>query len=297
MSIVRAPPARGERRRGKQPKVAIFGVGRVGGALAVGLVRAGWDVFVVARSRDSRRRASALGLPVAEPGALGAASICILAVPDPAVSSVARELDERLPPRVALVHCAGGLTLTALSRGAKTKARPLGSFHPLCAVSDPRDDLTGQAVALSATHAKLGALLWRMASALRLTPLAVPESGRGAYHAGAVLAAGGLVALASSAASAWARAGIGERKATDALVSLMRSAIRGIERRGLREALTGPIARGDWQMVERHLKQLPREAREVYLSLAEQALRLAAGSVSKRERRLVSEVLRRWRKR
>src|SRR5262249_12588723 len=113
--MVRAPPARGAQRPGKWPKVGVLGVGRMGGALALGLVRVGWDVFVVPRSDDSRRRARALGVPAAEQSALDAATICILAVPDPAVGNLARELDGRLPPMVALVHCAGGLTLTALS--------------------------------------------------------------------------------------------------------------------------------------------------------------------------------------
>jgi len=277
--------------------VAVFGVGRMGGALALGLFRAGWDVFVVPRSKDSRRRARALGVPAAKGGALDTAAICILAVPDPAVPSLARELDERLPPKVALVHCAGGLTLTALSDRPKSSARPLGSFHPLCAVSDPRDDLAGHAVALGATQAGLRTLLRRMALALGLKPLDVPESGRGAYHAGAVLAAGGLVALANSAALAWSRAGIAERGVTDALVPLMRSAIRGIEQRGLRKALTGPIARGDWETVERHLHALPRACRDVYVSLAEQSLGLAAASLSKGKTRALTGVLRRWRKR
>jgi len=296
MTTVGAPAARGAQRRGNRPKVAVLGVGRMGGALALGLLRAGWDVFVVPRSKDSRRRARALGIPTAERGALDAVSMCILAIPDPAVPGLAGELDEELLPYVALVHCAGGLTLTALSRRPKSRARPLGSFHPLCAVSDPRDELAGHAVALSATQAGLRTRLRQMASALRLKPLDVPESGRRAYHAGAVLAAGGVVALANSAALAWARAGIGEVRATGALIPLMRSAIRGIEQRGLRGALTGPIARGDWEMVERHLKALPRQCRGVYLSLAEQSLHLAAANLSEKKKRMLRDLLRRWRK-
>jgi predicted short-subunit dehydrogenase-like oxidoreductase (DUF2520 family) len=40
-------------------------------------------------------------------------------------------------------------------------------------------------------------------------------------------------------------------------------------------ALTGPVARGDWQTVARHLASLPPEERGAYLAMAEQAALLA----------------------
>src|SRR5229473_2853661 len=188
------------------------------------------------------------------------------------------------------------------SRGCP-RARPLargladrGSFHPLRAVSDPRDDLSGHAVAISSNDPGLRALLRRMAADLRLTPLDVPESGRRAYHAGASIAAGGLVSLASAAVSALVRAGVDERSATRALLPLMRSAIGGIERRGLRGALTGPIIRGDWEVVDQHLQALPSDLRNLYLSLAQQSLRLASPSLSSEATRALRRVLQAWRR-
>ena len=40
-------------------------------------------------------------------------------------------------------------------------------------------------------------------------------------------------------------------------------------------ALTGPVARGDWDTVQRHLDALDPDEREAYRVLAEQAARLA----------------------
>ena len=40
------------------PRVVIVGFGRVGGAIALGLREAGWDVAVLPRSADSVRKAA-----------------------------------------------------------------------------------------------------------------------------------------------------------------------------------------------------------------------------------------------
>src|SRR5712692_5508588 len=109
-------------------------------------------------------------------------------------------------------------------------------------------------------------------------------------------AAGGLVSLASAAVAALVRAGVDERSATRALLPLMRSAIGGIERRGLRGALTGPIIRGDWEVVDQHLQALPSDLRNLYLSLAQQSLRLASPSLSSEATRALRRVLQAWRR-
>lgn len=255
--------------------VVVVGLGRLGGALALGLERAGWPIRVLPRSRKSARRAAALGLETVGREGLREAKLCVLAVPDVAVGSVARELHEALEPTCALVHCAGALDLLAFGDQPELLARPRGSFHPLCAISSPEDALEGHTVALAATSPALLAVLGRMARDLRLRPIEVPETKRAAYHAGAVLSAGGLVALASAAVEALGQAGIGEAAALEALLPLMRSALRGAERRGLAAGLTGPIARGDVAVVEAHLAALPREVRELYRALGRRALALA----------------------
>jgi predicted short-subunit dehydrogenase-like oxidoreductase (DUF2520 family) len=251
----------------------IVGFGRVGGALALGLHTAGWPVSVLPRSADSVRRAAAMRVPLADLDALRAADVCVLAVPDGAVPHAMELIEEDLGPATALVHCSGALPLSVF-KDSKVK-RPFGSFHPLAAVSDPRDDLSGHAVALASTEKALGATLWKMALALRLHPLEVPETGRPAYHAGAVLSAGLLVALADAAVAALEEAGIERGTALKALLPLMRSALRGVEARGLERGLTGPVVRGDVGVVQAHLEALPPEIGALYRLLSRRALRLA----------------------
>lgn len=267
----RAPKKKAAAPKKRQPSVVVVGFGRVGGALALGLRRAGWPVSVLPRSSEAVRRAAQLGIGLADLESLRTADLCILAVPDAAVPSAAALVREDLRPSCGIVHCSGALPLTALG----TDDAPVASFHPLVAVSDAKDSLAGHAVAIAATDEGLSEHLTRMAEALGLKPFEVPETGRAAYHAGAVLSAGLLVALADVAVSAFELAGLERQRALDALVPLMYSALRGAETRGLERSLTGPVVRGDVAVVQAHLEALPPELGAVYRLLSRRALGLA----------------------
>ena len=102
------------------------------------------------------------------------------------------------------------------------------------------------------------------------------EDGRAAYHAGAALVASGLVSLLDAAIAAWAAAGVPEREARAALVALMRSAIAGAEARGTVAALTGPVVRGDAEVVQAHVRALPADVLPIYLALQQRVLAHAA---------------------
>jgi predicted short-subunit dehydrogenase-like oxidoreductase (DUF2520 family) len=278
----KAPPSR------PRGGVIVVGVGRLGGALARTLGAAGFRVHVVARSAQARRRARGLGLALADEAALRTAKVCLVCVPDGAVKDAAREVAPRLGARTALVHCAGALTLEALGPQG---ARPVGSLHPLCAVSDARDSLAGHAAALSSRSPALLRTLRQLARAAGLRPIEVPERGRAAYHAGAVLSVGGLVALASAAVEALETAGVAPEEALSALLPLMRSALRGLEARGLAGGLTGPVRRGDAGVVAAHLAALPASVAELYRPLSRRALVLAGPQLSPAARAALSAAL------
>lgn len=267
-----APRAGRSSAGGASPSVVVVGFGRVGGALCVGLEAAGWNVSTLPRSADAVRRAASLRITLADHDDLRAAKLCVLAVPDAAVHLAMELVEEDLSPGTALVHCSGALSLSVFT-GGKTK-HAYGSFHPLAAVSDARDSLAGHTVAIASTTKELHALLTKMAGALEMTPLEVPETGRAAYHAGAVLSAGLLVSLLDGAVSALQEAGLNRDDALKALLPLSKSALRGVEARGLEKGLTGPVVRGDVSVVQAHLEALPPELGSLYRLLSRRSLRL-----------------------
>jgi predicted short-subunit dehydrogenase-like oxidoreductase (DUF2520 family) len=264
--------------------VVIVGAGRMGGALALGLLAARWPVAVLPRSAEGQRRAKRLNLPFARPEDLADARVCLLAVPDAAVPEVARSLAGELGAETVLAHCAGALSIDALAVTAELRAHALASFHPLVAVPDARADLSGRWVAVASNRPEVMPLLVRVALALRLRPLKVPDSARALYHAGAVLSAGLVVTLVGCGAQALEAAGVDPKEALPALLALAQSALDGVGDRGLTAGLTGPVIRGDVTVVRSHLSHLPESLTPVYRSLSLRCLELAGERVSEAPR-------------
>jgi predicted short-subunit dehydrogenase-like oxidoreductase (DUF2520 family) len=292
----RRSPATPKRHTRRSPtsdrsRTVVLGFGRMGGALALGLLRAGWPVSVFPRSGESLRRAAGYGVRIADHDDLAGAQVCLFAVPDSAIQGLAQTMLLDLGLSTALVHCAGALDTGVFGSSPMVARRMRGSFHPLVAVSEPEDPLEGHAVAVSATGRPLLHTLRRMAEDLHLFPIEVPEARRSAYHAGAVLAAGGAVSLLSGAVAAFGEAAIDPQTALRALLPLMRSALRGVEQRGLARALTGPIKRGDLAVVQAHLDALPADLALLYRVLSLRALDLCGAQLPVETRHALDRLL------
>jgi predicted short-subunit dehydrogenase-like oxidoreductase (DUF2520 family) len=179
----------------------------------------------------------------------------LLCVPDRAISEVAASIEHG--PWVA--HVSGATPLAALAPHLQRF-----SVHPLQTLVLARgpEQLDGAWGAVTAeTEAAQARATW-LAETLGLRPFTLPDETRALYHAGAMVASGFLVTLYRTAARLAGQAGA----PPEALVPLMKRTIEnGFE-------LTGPIARGDWETVERHLAAIRAEAPElehVYTALAE----------------------------
>jgi predicted short-subunit dehydrogenase-like oxidoreductase (DUF2520 family) len=207
---------------------------------------------------------------------MGAAEVVLLCVPDSAIGDAARAVASAAPGLRFLGHTSGATSLEALGPVAETF-----SLHPLQTVPAADTDLTGAPCAVAgSTPAALG-LARDLAGAFGMRPFEVREEDRAAYHAAAAMASNFLVALEESAAALLADAGAGA-EARELLAPLvLRSAANWVD--GGAEALTGPIARGDDETVERHLAALADTAPELldlYRALAERTRAIAAAEAA-----------------
>jgi predicted short-subunit dehydrogenase-like oxidoreductase (DUF2520 family) len=203
--------------------IAIVGRGRLGPALAGALSAAGHSV------------AGPLGR-----GADGSgAGVVLLCVPDAEIAAAARAV----PPRDGLLvgHCSGATGLDVLA--------PHEAFglHPLTTVAHGGAAFAGAGAAIAGTTPRAEATARALAERLGMNPFAVADQDRPAYHAAAAIAANFLTTLEAAAERLAATAGVPR----EALVPLVRAAVDNWAALGGRDALTGPIARGDEDTVAR----------------------------------------------
>ena len=187
--------------------------------------------------------------------------LVLLCVPDRAIAEVASDI--AAGPWIA--HVSGATPLSALD----PHERRFG-MHPLQSFSKSRgpEQLDGAWAAVTGETDDARAIGFELAGTLGLRPFELDDGARAAYHAGAAVASNYLVTLRRAAGSLLEAAGV----PPEALDPLMRGVIEtGFE-------LTGPIARSDWETVERHLALIRAERpelEELYLVLANATARIA----------------------
>lgn len=287
--------------------LAIIGAGRVGRALGRLLRERGWRIgAVVTRSLRTARAAQRFigaGKPsVGISSELLAADVILIATPDSRIAGVSAEIARVLtsPNRArrsvakrplkgkVVLHCSGALDRKALaaleSLGAAT-----GSMHPFQTFGrgvSPR--LDGVRFTLEGTPQALR-VARRIARAAGGVPIVIRAADKPAYHCAGGFSAQHTLALMEAAVQILLRAGFSRSQATAGLLRMARQTLDNIERAGPSGAWTGPLSRGDYETVARHVKALrrfPREIREAYSALTRLGVALVAQQPRAMQRRL-----------
>jgi predicted short-subunit dehydrogenase-like oxidoreductase (DUF2520 family) len=243
--------------------LAIVGAGRVGRALGRRLRELGWKIgAVVTRNETSARRAVRFigaGTPLPALSRRILASTCILiATPDSAIAGVAEELSriggEELKGHVVL-HTSGALDSTVL-KAAGAHGAAVGSMHPLQTFNGVTvPPLEGKVFAIEG-DAQAVKKARKIARAIGAAPSLIEAPKKPLYHAAGALAAGHTLVVVESAIQLLMSLGMKRSEAMRALLPMTKQVLQNYERLGLKAAWTGPLARGDYEIVAKHLVAL-----------------------------------------
>ena len=159
------------------------------------------------------------------------------------------------PPLRFVGHTSGATGPRPPSRPPPRAGAEAFSLHPLQTIPDGRPTSAARRARSPARRRGARRFARTLADCPRMRPFEVAEESRAAYHAAASIASNFLVALEESAAELLER---GRRRGPPRAARSARAAHRRQLGRARREALTGPIARGDEATVERHLDALAR---------------------------------------
>ncbi|AFM39200.1 hypothetical protein Desaci_0085 [Desulfosporosinus acidiphilus SJ4] len=276
-------------------KFGIIGAGIVGTALAVRLEEAGhYCLGVHTRSRRSYERFCRY-LPkdhLTLDELASTADGLFITTQDDMIRNVAESLSMMpgIKSEQLWIHCSGSLPSSVLRVRNDLSVRCL-SVHPLQAfasIEKALEILSGTHFGIEGDDLEFGEGIVKDLGGI---PHSILASQKSLYHAGAVVASNYLVVLASLAVELFAEAGIEGNEALASLLPLMRGTLYNLEKVGLPQALTGPIARGDAKVVQGHLEHMPSKSKEIYRELGIKALELGENKMSQQGLNYVPEDL------
>ncbi len=231
---------------------------------------------------------------LADPHAL---ELLLIATPDDQIPRVAEslaKLDWNAGHRSIVLHTSGALSSAALAP-LRDKNWSTGSLHPLASISEPKAGarllrgafwcVEGDKRAVSLGRAIVADLDGKSFS--------ITSENKPLYHAAAVMASGNVTALFDLAIEMLSECGLTRKQAQEALIPLLASAVRNLEKLDPSRALTGTFARGDVETVKRHLEVLKsnKQALEMYRLLGLRSLELSGSrlepAVVKQIKRLI----------
>lgn len=162
-----------------------------------------------------------------------------------------------LTPGDVVFHCSGALASTVLAPAAACGALT-ASVHPLKSFADPRDavrSFAGTYCAADGDHAALD-LLRPAFERIGARVSEIDPRFKTIYHAASVIVCNYLTALLETGLRSYEKAGLTRDAALKMMEPLVRETVDNVFKLGTVKALTGPIARGDHEVVARQLEAL-----------------------------------------
>jgi predicted short-subunit dehydrogenase-like oxidoreductase (DUF2520 family) len=254
--------------------ISIVGPGRLGTALALSLRRAGYRISEIGVKSKSTARARYPGKVISSDQPL-TADLVWFCVPDRQIATAARERAANTDWRGKIaLHASGALTSDELDV-LRQKGAAVAAVHPLMTFV-PRSSpnlkgvpfgMEGDAKALTGAR--------RVVRDLGGEPFLIEKTAKPAYHAWGAFASPLLIATLVTAEQVANKAGVSAPAARRKMLPILRQTIENYAKLGPAAAFSGPIIRGDAEVVRKHLQILRAipEARQVYMALARSALK------------------------
>jgi predicted short-subunit dehydrogenase-like oxidoreductase (DUF2520 family) len=221
------------------------------------------------------------GQPITDFSDLTPANYYLITVPDQKIRYCAEQLalTNILRPGDLVLHCSGSLSSGELD-AVRIKGAIIASLHPIKSFVDPQlsiQTFSGTFCGLEG-DAKACEIITAWVKQLAGEVLLITPQQKLIYHAAFVMGCNYLAALTEVALRCLRHTHLSEEQGLGALQSIMRLTLEQIFIKGTAGALSGPIARGEWEVVAKQseaLSHFDAEIAALYQSLGKVALDLA----------------------
>lgn len=267
-------------------RVSIIGAGVVGTAIGYLLKKSGYKISGIgSRTLESAYKAQHFigeGEISTDLSAISKkADIIFITTSDDAIEGVCNKLvrEKGINTGATVFHMSGALPSDILG-SARNAGANVASLHPLQSLANVQEavkNLPGSFFCLEGDDKAI--LIARdIVKGLKGKIITLKSDKKPLYHAGASVASNFLVATIRFGIELLEKAEIEKVVALEALLPLIKGTLMNIESLGIPLALTGPISRGDINVVEGHLRSITKEIPErlrLYIELGEYTLSIA----------------------
>lgn len=251
----------------------VLGAGRVGKTLAKALKIAGWEVGIIAnRTIESSKNAVKFigeGRPTTTNFEESPEGILLVCLPDDELKNLNTILKNwNLENLESIIHTSGAISskiFDTITNLAKNVGK--ASLHPIKAFADPEKSLQ----TIEKTYFGIEGNEKGIQTALRIvdtlngTPINIPSELKPLYHLSAVFASNFLVGLFWIADTLYSKCEIPKSASREIILNLMNSSLENLSKLEPQKALTGPVARQDWNIIKIERETLKNELPEFLL--------------------------------
>lgn len=267
--------------------IGIIGAGKVGCSLAVCLNNNGFYISgIYSRTSNSQEYlCDKLGKSFQNSltDTVKSSDVIFICVSDNNIKDCAEEIAEKVNPKVislkTFIHLSGALTTEELQL-LEAKGGYTGSLHPVQAIAD-RDNSWEKLYNIyygfegckrAEEHAS------KIVEALGGSIIHIKKQDKPLYHAAACIMSNYTVTLSYVAHEVLKSIGLDENTSAKAFFPLIENTVDNLRNHGSVNALTGPISRGDHNVISEHLKalfHLSQKLGEIYKVLGSKTIEVA----------------------
>ena len=243
-------------------KIGVIGIGRVGQAVAAILTEKKYNIvgindlnesLVLSFSKEIGSKKLDLGQLIRD------SEIIIITTPDRFIKKIAKEIAIYNLKNKQIMHMSGSLDSSELNdckeRGAITM-----SLHPLQSFASTNEaliNLPGSYFFYEGQKAGIE-IAQELVKAFNGKMIIIKRELKPVYHSAACIASNYLVTLINEATCLMEEIGFDRQFALKVIMPLVKGTIHNISSKGTVKALTGPIARGDYLTIEKHVREISR---------------------------------------
>jgi predicted short-subunit dehydrogenase-like oxidoreductase (DUF2520 family) len=280
--------------------IVIIGAGKFAYSLVPALQEAGYNVGgIVSKNLTSAKTlANKYQIPYQsdEINSKKDFKVFFLTVPDSLIREVTKKLSKlKLDfPSSLFIHVSGALDISELKTLSKKKAST-ASFHIMQTFPSKKAvDLKNSYAAIETSNKKALKYLLDLSTKLKLKAFIIPTNQKVYYHLAGVFASNFLVGNLFASEKLFSKNKKGGLKFFDIAKPIVYSTLANIEKEGAAKALSGPVERGDFETIKKHISALKKktEYKNMFRSYISQSLVLLEvsreknGELSKEQKRI-----------